>query len=149
MTILKFEHSKIFRMLKLIGRSRSLRKITWSAALEKQKAHQEWFLLSVFTPWPRGLLYKAFVEASAEPLALKIKTKYVLCSEGVLNRFDYERLIIEDIRKRYLKLNEIDSKIIPLSSGQIRKEVWKFQLHHGFRPGVPGISKYRGYHIGL
>ena len=44
-----------------------------------------------------------------------------MCSEGVLNRFDYERFIIEDIRKRYLKLNEIDSKIIPLTSGQIRK----------------------------
>ena len=29
--------------------------------------------------------------------------------------------MIEDIRKRYLKLNEIDSKIIPLTNGKIRK----------------------------
>ena len=68
-----------------------------------------------------------------------------MCSEGVLNRFDYERLIIEDIRKRYLKLNEIDSKIIPLSSGRIRKKSLKNKLHPGFRPGVQSkISKYRG-----
>ena len=59
--------------------------------------------------------------AGTDPLKVEKSEKYVLCSEGVLNTFDYERLIIEDIRKRYLKLNDIDSKIIPLTSGQIRK----------------------------
>merc|ERR1712235_141538 len=76
----------ISRMLKLIGKRRSLRTISWSAGLWKQKAHQ-----------------------------------YVLCNDEVLNRFDYDRLIIEDIRRRYLKLNDIDSKIIPLTSDEFRK----------------------------